>query len=153
LHLAHDWQQVLREIARVLRPNGQFLQGRDWIDPESVVGDLRDELRRFVMSVAPNMKPPSAGISKDDFLASLSITDNTQVAEVVAAEWVGQISASERLYEIENRLDAESWGLPDSLFDEVLSHLQEYAANKWHDLEKKESVKRRFLLKTTRGHW
>ncbi|MBC8163906.1 MAG: class I SAM-dependent methyltransferase, partial [Roseiflexaceae bacterium] len=41
LHLIPDWRGALAEVARVLRPGGTFIQGRDWRDPESAAERLR----------------------------------------------------------------------------------------------------------------
>lgn len=150
LHLARDWQQVLTQAARTLRPGGAFIQGDDWMDPQSVVGQLRDELRRLAMALSPGTKPPSAGISKGKFLAELGGVD---VTEATAAEWTTWISPAERLAAIENRMDAESWFLPDKVFDILFRQLQTYAAETWPDLEEKQPVIRRFVLKITRGDW
>lgn len=150
LHLATDWQRVLREIARVLQPDGVLVQGEDWIDPDSVVGQLRNLLRDIVIEIAPNFRPPAAGVSRKQFLADLG---GTQTEEVIAAEWQGEISPAQRLQEIEARIDAESWILPDDLFDTVFARLQDYAAKTWPNLEETQPVTRRFVLKVTRGSW
>ena len=150
LHLAKDWQLVMREIARVLRPNGVMIQGDDWIDPQSVVGDLRNTLRRVVVELAPDFMPPAAGISKADYLAQLG---GTEVTEAVAAEWVLQVSPNERMQQVEQKTDAESWILPQELFDEVVKRLYAYARDKWDDMDAPQPVTRRFILKATRGNW
>lgn len=150
LHLARDWQQVLREVVRVMRPGGAFLQGDDWIDPQSVVGNLRNTLREIVIELAPDMLPPAAGISKQDYLRDLGGTD---VTETVVAEWTTWVSPLDRLQAVENRLDAESWILPDALFDKVVQRLYQHAESLWPKLEEKQPVTRRFLLKITRGAW
>jgi ubiquinone/menaquinone biosynthesis C-methylase UbiE len=150
LHLAHDWQRVLTATTRVLRPDGVFIQGDDWIDPDSVMGRLRDELRQRAIAMSPNMKPPAAGVSKKQFLAELGGTEQT---ECIAAEWETAISPAERLAMIENRMDNESWFLPEPLFNNLFTQLKAYAADTWTDLDKPQPVKRRFVLKITRGHW
>lgn len=150
LHLAKDWQVVLREVGRVLRSDGAFIQGDDWIDPKSVVGMIRDELRRHVAKLSPGFVPPSAGVSRQQVLADLGGTETT---ELIAAEWTTYVSALDRLETVERRIDAESWILPDELFNTVLAHLREYAAAHWPDLEEKQPVTRRFVLKVTRGNW
>lgn len=150
LHLASDLPAVLRNVARVLRPGGAFIQGDDWMDPASVVGMLRDEMRRKAMTMSPDMKPPSAGISKEKMLADLGAT---AVTETVVAEWQKMVSPAERLSLIENRMDAESWFLPAPVFDVLFRHLQEYATEHWLNLEEKQPVTRRFILKVSRGNW
>lgn len=150
LHLARDLSQTLAQIARVLRPGGAFIQGDDWIDPQSVVGRLRDELRQRALALSPNLRPPAAGISKQTLLAELG---GDEVSEVVAAEWTTWISPEQRLEAVANKMDAESWFLPDGLFAELLQQLRDYAADQWPDLTQEQPVTRRFVLKITRGVW
>ncbi|NDJ60443.1 MAG: class I SAM-dependent methyltransferase [Chloroflexi bacterium] len=150
LHLAQDWQRVIREVARVLRPGGVFIQGDDWIDPASVVGRLRDELRMHAVRLDPNLMPPAAGISKAQALADLGGTD---VTEIVVAEWTAMISPAERLATVEARIDAESWIFTDAQFAQVLDHLRGFAADLWPNLDEQQPVTRRFVLKITRGAW
>lgn len=150
LHLAKDWRQVVREAVRLLRPGGAFIQGDDWIDPQSVVGRLRDELRLRALALSPQLRPPAAGVSQQQLLADLGATT---VTEVIAAEWTTWISPQERLTAIAQRLDAESWMLPDTIFETLWLQLQEFAANTWPDLEEPQAVTRRFVLQVTRGNW
>lgn len=150
LHLAGDWQRVLREISRVLRPDGVLIQGADWIDPESCVGMLRDELRRHAVRLDPALMPPAAGISRGEYLMQLG-AENTETQ--IAAEWVTQVSPNERLEAIEQRVDAESWILSDAIFEKMLAHLRDYAAQHWHHLDAPQTVIRRFILTISRGNW
>lgn len=150
LHLARDWRQVLTEMARSLRPEGAFIQGDDWIDPLSVVGRLRDELRLRAMARFPNTKPPSAGIDKVGFLRTLG---GETVEEIIAAEWTTYRSANDRLNQIAQRMDAESWFLPEEIFEMLLQELRGFAAETWPDLDEPQPVTRRFILKVMRGHW
>lgn len=150
LHLATDWQRVMREIARVLQADGVFIQGDDWIDPNSVVGQFRKLLRDVVIEIAPNFRPPAAGISRQQIVSDLG---GTQTDEIIAAEWQAEISPAQRLQEIEARIDEESWILPNDLFNEVFARLKRYAADTWSNLDETQPVTRRFLLKVTRGNW
>lgn len=150
LHLAKDWQRVLNEAARVLRPGGAFIEGNDWMDPQSVTGLLRDELRAKAAALAPNFMPPAAQAPRDPYLNALG---GTEINEYIAAEWTVYASPAERLHAIESRTDNESWVLPPALFDDVLNHLKAFAAERWDDLETPQAVTRRFLLKVIRGNW
>lgn len=150
LHLARDWQQVLREVTRTLKPGAVFVQGDDWIDPQSVVGLLRNQLRMFAAKHAPNLRPPAATVSKEQYLRELG-GDDTH--EVIAAEWVSHISPGEWLAVVAQRIDAESWVLPPPVFEAVFADLQQFAAERWADLDAQQPVTRRFVLKVTRGDW
>lgn len=150
LHLATDWHQVLKEAARGLRPGGAFIQGDDWIDPQSVTGQLRDELRRQAMALSPQTRPPAAGVSKQQFLAELG---GSERQELIAAEWTTWLSPNERLEAVQKRMDAESWMFPDEIFNILFQKLQAFAAETWDNLDEKQPVTRRFLLTVTRGNW
>ncbi|MGJ3239685.1 MAG: class I SAM-dependent methyltransferase [Anaerolineae bacterium] len=150
LHLATDWQQVMREATRILRIDGAFIQGDDWIDPQSVIGRLRNEMRRYAVTMDPSLMPPAAGVSKTEVLAQLGGTEHE---EHIAAEWSTWISPNERLAAIEQRIDNESWIFTDEQFGQAFKHMQDCAASWWDDLDQPQEVKRRFTLKITRGEW
>lgn len=150
LHLAKDWQQVLREASRVLRAGGAIIQGDDWIDPTSVIGIMRHELRMHAVRLDPSLMPPAALASKQDYMLELGGTTHE---EIIAAEWEIMMSPAERLDIIEQKVDAESWIFSDEMFAKMLAHLRQFAAQKWPDLEAQQVVKRRFVLKVTRGDW
>jgi SAM-dependent methyltransferase len=150
LHLAKDWRQVIREAARVMRPGAAFIEGNDWIDPQSVTGALRDELRAKVAALTPNFMPPAATAARETLLHELGGGD---FQELLVAEWITYASPAERLSAIAERRDNESWVLPPALFETVLAHLREYAAARWDDLDTPQPVTRRFLMKVWRGDW
>ena len=153
LHLVSDWRCALAEAARTLRPGGAFIQGRDWVDPNSVAGQIRNELRQYVMKLSPTLRPPAAGRELAMALAELSGAPPSREAEIVAAEWEVAISPAEMLASIAARNQAESWVLTDELLEAVVTHLQRWTATLWPDLHQKQPVTQRFLLSVTRGPW
>jgi SAM-dependent methyltransferase len=150
LHLTKDLPTVLDEVARVLRPGGVFIEGNDWLDPQSVTGLLRDELRAEVARRVPAFMPPAAQAVKAPLLALLG---GEFVGEIMAVEWTTQMSPAERLDDIAARRDNESWVLPPDLFEAVVQHLRAVAAATWPDLETPQPVTRRFTMKVWRGDW
>ncbi len=150
LHLADNLERVISEGIRVLKPEGIVIQGEDWVDPESVFGQLRDALRQKALALNPDLSPPSATISPQQILTELG---GDQVSEFVAAEWTTWLSPNERLAAIENRMDNESWFLPEAIFNPLLQQLKEFAAEKWPDLNEKQPVLHRFQIKVTSGGW
>jgi ubiquinone/menaquinone biosynthesis C-methylase UbiE len=150
LHLSKNLRGVLQEIARVLKPGGAFIRGNDWMDPESVIGKLRDQLRVIAIKHMESLKPPSAGVPIQETLAELG---GTEMHEVIAAEWQVQLSPEQRLQITENKIDAESWIIPDHLFDTIMGELRSFARETWGDLDTQQDNTRRFTLKVTRGDW
>lgn len=153
LHLVPDWRQALAEAARTLRAGGAFIQGRDWVDPNSVAGQIRNELRQYVMRLSPTLRPPAAGKALALALAELSGAPPAQEPETVAAEWEVTVSPADMLASIAARNQAESWVLTDELLEAVVTHLQSWTAAIWPDLHQKQPVTHRFLLNVTRGPW
>ena len=150
LHLAKDSAQVLSEIARVLRPSGVFMQGSDWVDPMSVTGRFRDELRSWVTAQAPNMRPPSAGLPIWEQLRALGGIDES---EQTAAEWTTYLSPAERLDDVVHKRDSESWFLPPHMFTGAVDHLKQWSTTLWPDLTAPQPIQRRFQLHLLRGSW
>lgn len=150
LHLIKDWRIALAEAARTLKPSGLLIQGADWIDPQSVTGRLRDELRKLAMAQLPNAKPPSAGVDRATYLEQLGATNRETI---VAAEWETQITPAERLAQIEQRLDAESWFLPQAAFNALYEQLVTFSVESWSDQHQSYTVRRRFMLTVTHGNW
>lgn len=153
LHLVPDWRRALAEAARTLSPGGVFIQGRDWVDPNSVAGQMRNELRQYVMQLSPSLRPPAAGRELAQALAELSGAPPAHEPEMVAAEWEVAVSPAEMLASIAARNQAESWVLTDELLEAVVTHLQGWTAARWPDLHQKQPVTQRFLVSATRGPW
>lgn len=46
LHLVPEWEKAIDEAIRVMKFDGLFIQGRDWVAPESCFALLRNKLRK-----------------------------------------------------------------------------------------------------------
>ena len=153
LHLVADWAAVLERVSQLVRPQGRLLLGRDWIDPESFSGQLRNQFRRTVVEVGKDMLPPGAaaatppagGGAMAETLNALGARA-VGAADQVAAEWPTRISPSQVLHGIRTRDEAESWVLPDDMLTETMVRLDRFAASQWLDLDAPQPVKRRFLV-------
>jgi ubiquinone/menaquinone biosynthesis C-methylase UbiE len=153
LHLVSDWSAVLARVARLVRPGGTLVLGRDWIDPESFSGTIRNRFRATVVEVGTEMlppgasaaSPPSGGAAIVETLAGLGARP-TGEGEIVAAEWRTELTPRRVLDGIRSRDDAESWVLPDDILDETMRRLDAFAERQWPDPDQSHSVVRRFLL-------
>jgi ubiquinone/menaquinone biosynthesis C-methylase UbiE len=150
LHLAKEWRQVLRESARVLRPGGSFMLGRHWIDPMSVTGRLRLELRKVVMMRAPKMEPPAAYATQEAYLKTMG---GEAGVEHMVVEWQTHISPAAMLDAQESRQDNESWILDDQMLPDVMAQLRTWAPTQWEDMTTPQAVTNRFYLQVVRGQW
>lgn len=150
LHLVPDWRGALAEVARVLRPGGVFLQGRDWRDPHSCTELLRGKLREAVMALLPGARPPGAGAALAQAIARLG---GTIEPEHVAAEWTSYTSPARVLEGMAARADAETWALDDALLQAAVARVRAWAADTWADLDAEQPVQQRFILTPIRGQW
>lgn len=150
LHLIANWRAALAEIARVLRPGGAFIQGRDWRDPQSCAERMRGKLREAVMELLPGARPPGAGAAIGQAIARLG---GTIEPEIVAAEWIAYTSPAEVLHGMRQRADAETWALDDALLEAAVARVAEWAVATWPDLSVPQAVPHRFILAVVRGEW
>jgi len=153
LHLVADWAGALTEINRVLRPGGTLVLGRDWIDPESFAGMIRNYFRQTVVEVGTDMlppgataaAPPSGGAAIVKHLMKLGARPVGQ-GEIIAAEWRTKLTPRQVLDGIRSRDDAESWVLPDDVLGETMRRLDAFAAEHWPRPDESLAVTRRFML-------
>jgi ubiquinone/menaquinone biosynthesis C-methylase UbiE len=153
LHLVSDWPDVLAEVARVVRPGGTLVLGRDWLDPETFQGAIRNRFRRTVVEVGTEMLPPGAEAAAPPsgsaaIVEALGELDAEPVGEgeIVAAEWRTDLTPRAVLEGIRSRDDAESWVLPDDILEETMRRLDAFAEREWPDPDQPRPVVRRFLL-------
>jgi len=153
LHLVSNWVGVLAEVARVVRPGGTLVLGRDWIDPESFSGKIRNTFRRTVVEVGTEMLPPGATAAAPPSGGAAIVKSLMELGaqpmgegEIIGAEWRTELTPREVLDGIGSRDDAESWVLPDDVLSETMRRLEAYAGGEWPDLEKPQPVTRRFMM-------
>jgi ubiquinone/menaquinone biosynthesis C-methylase UbiE len=147
LHHIADWRQALTEAMRVLRPGGALIMGSDWLDPDSCVRRMRNELRQAVIELRPNMKPPGAGAAYPQFLARIGgVTE----PEIIAASWYNRTSPALLLERMASRVHQETWPLDDELLAASLARVRALAEANWADLAAEQQFERRFVLSVTR---
>ena len=148
LHLIDGWERLLEDTAQVLKPHAHFVMGRDWIDPESMSGQLQNELRRTVMTLAQGQLKPPAGwgqiatkLDECGFRPVLVGDD-----EVIAAEWSVEISPADFIEAVRQRANPESWILSDEMIGPVCEQLEAAVEEHWPGRDTPRTVRRRFLL-------
>jgi hypothetical protein len=58
LHLV-DSRSVLRQLLQLVRPGACIILARDWVDPASFAGQLRNEFRQAVVDLAESVDFPT----------------------------------------------------------------------------------------------
>lgn len=145
LHLIEDWRGLLQRLLTILKPGGTIILGRDWIDPDSFAGQLRNEFRRLVVELSETIVAPPGARAFVDALVEMGAEAVEEGAERSVVEWQTQLAPRQVLDEIRTREDAESWVLPDDLLARVTAGLEEFAARTWADIDRPQPVRRRFV--------
>jgi SAM-dependent methyltransferase len=150
LHLVPDWQDALADAIRVLRPGGIFIQGRDWIAPDSCMSKLRWKVIETIMELEPGLRPTAAA-SPAVMAQALSAAGGTNEEDRIAATWHLELSPADLLDQIAARAHNETWMLSDDLLRAVHERIQAWVAETWSDPQARETIERRFVLTVTRG--
>jgi SAM-dependent methyltransferase len=150
LHLVPDWPTVLQEAVRVMQPGGRFIQGRDWLDPQSPAAVLRGQLRMIVGTLEPGLRPTAAA-SPQVMAEALAALGGRTGADLSAASWQTPIAPAQLLREMADRSHNETWMLPAELLSAALARLTDWVAQHYADPEQVLPVERRFQLTVTDG--
>ncbi|MFC1463857.1 MAG: class I SAM-dependent methyltransferase [Candidatus Brachytrichaceae bacterium NZ_4S206] len=147
LHLVPEWQAVLIEAVRVMRPGGVLIQGRDWLDPQSCAGRIRAKWREIVAALRPEIRPTAA--AGPALFQTLARMGGRVEAEILAAEWTECLTPARILYRMRQRMHNETWSLDDDLLTSGLAMLEPWLRETFDDLHAEEDVAWRFMLTVT----
>jgi len=145
LHLLSDWQSALTNYVGLLRPGGCLILGRDWIDPASFAGQLRNQFRRTAVEVSDAISSPPTARAFVEVLMNSGAAPDSEGGEKTAAEWQTEVTPRQLLDQMRSKDDPESWVLPDDLLARVMEHLDAWAATTWADVDAPQAVTRRFV--------
>ncbi|MEM1114717.1 MAG: class I SAM-dependent methyltransferase [Pseudomonadota bacterium] len=144
LHQVDAWREALVEAARVLKPGGVFIIGRDILDEESCAGQLRHQSRMMTAQVAPEMRPTdAAGPTLFQHIAQMG---GQPGRPVTACSWVETVSPSDILERMASRTHNETWSLNDEQLAGLMGLIRPWAEEHFEDLERKEDIKWEFGL-------
>ncbi|PIO49085.1 MAG: methyltransferase type 11 [[Chlorobium] sp. 445] len=149
LHLVPEWEKAIDEAIRVMKFGGVFIQGRDWVAPESCFARLRNKLRENVAALDPNLKPTAA--AGPALFQALEKRGGKNEPEIIAARWTISTSPAQVLAQMEARTFNETWQLEEGLLREALGRTRGWAREQWHSLTREETVEFRFLIYLTRA--
>lgn len=144
LHQIEFWRDALKEAARVLKPEGTFIIGRDVLDEESGAALLRSQSRMFTLDIAPEMHPTDA--AGPALFQEIQKLGGQMTRPVVACSWIEQVSIAEILERMENGIHNETWSLSREQIDALMAKVRPWAESHFDDIHAVEDVKWEFHL-------
>ncbi len=149
LHQIEMWREALHEAARVLKPEGVFIIGRDVLDEESCAGRLRSQSRRITGEIAPEMRPTdAAGPALFQFIGEQGWQPGRPVK---ACSWLERVSPATIMQRMEDGTHNETWSLTEEQIAALMAQLRPWAEANFDDLEAEEDVSWEFMLYPIHG--
>ncbi|MCJ2544635.1 class I SAM-dependent methyltransferase [Thermostichus vulcanus] len=129
LHLIREWQQVIGEIRRVLRPGGVYLYGYG----DRVVSARGEFDPRWTEILAGlGFAPQRVGASTEEVEQYLQ-AEGARLERVVAAEWPTAIRAQALFDWYAQRSYSASWQIPEEIFTVAIRQFQEWFRDTYPD--------------------
>ena len=144
LHQIDCWRCALREAARVLKPGGVFIIGRDILDADSIASKLRTASRIMTAGINPDMMPTdAAGPTLFEFIGKLG---GKPGEEITGCSWTEEESGRDILQRMRNRTHNETWSLDDDTLNELMEEIEPWAQEEFDDLDTRETIHWQFGL-------
>jgi ubiquinone/menaquinone biosynthesis C-methylase UbiE len=144
LHLVGGWRTALREIRRVLRPGGAYLNV--WT-PNTRVGPdarIREYWRSRVEAHGAEWRRPGVQ-SREELLDQLERM-GARAEEVTVARSVHGVEPRSVIDHLASRVFSETWAVPEDVFQVTIAELRAWAAATYPDLNRPEPVERQFVF-------
>lgn len=149
LHQVARWRDALAEAARVLRPDGVLIIGRDVLDEASCAGRLRSQSRAITVELAPELLPTDA--AGPALFRQLADMGGRPGAPVTACVWTQALSPRQVLQRMGDRTHNETWSLNDAQLSGLMARIQPWAEAEFADLDAVEEVRWEFGLYPIHG--
>lgn len=138
LHLIGGWRTVLREIRRVLRPGGTYVNVWNPHAQADVDTRLRDYWRSRVEAHGADWRRPGVQ-SREELIQELDQL-GARADQVTAARVVNSVTPQSVVDDIARRIFSETWVVPDEIFGTTVEELRGWAAQNFPDMNRAEPV-------------
>jgi len=147
LHLLDGWQEVIKEVLRVLRPGGWFLHC--WDDHQNSDRQLiTDQWQGFVQELGGQAEHPGASSSAvKQWLLMLGL----QPEKDCILTWKQVVVPRAIIEAIAQQNWSSSWAIPDDIFDKSIERLWQWA-NEYYgaDIDSERTQEHYFVISRTR---
>jgi ubiquinone/menaquinone biosynthesis C-methylase UbiE len=142
--LVDGWQQALQEVLRVIRPGGVFLHCWDvYVNVE--IWPFGETWGKIVRELGCGAKRPGAD-ERSDVTAWLK-EHGYHPQEFPVVQWETTQSPREALEQVTRRLWSSTWVVPDDIFAEAVTRLDNWAKDYFGaDIDRQFKGKRQFVI-------
>jgi ubiquinone/menaquinone biosynthesis C-methylase UbiE len=129
LHLIREWQQVIGEIRRVLKPGGVYLYGYG----ERVMsarGEFDPQWTQILAELG--CEPQRVGANAEQVEQHLE-AEGARLDRLVAAEWQTTITAQSLFDLYAQRSYSSSWTIPEEIFQVAIARLRAWFRDAYPD--------------------
>jgi ubiquinone/menaquinone biosynthesis C-methylase UbiE len=145
MHLVGPWREALREFRRVLKPAGVYINARTEWSGESRIGEDIDRFwERRVEAYGARWRRPGAQ-DKNELHNELRAM-GASVTSTEAVRYPRLNSAAAVLGRIANRVDSQTWQVPEGIHLLAVRETREWAAQEYGNLEATFEEESAFIL-------
>ncbi len=149
MHLIGPWRQALREYRRVLKPDGVYINARtESGEDQTPAGALSEFWQSRVAAHGAN--PGRPGIRDKKELHEELLGMGAQIREIPVTDFSRTYSLRARMERLANRIDSQTWNIPEDVLSASLHELDEWVTRTFDDLDKVFEEKGLFVLDITR---
>jgi ubiquinone/menaquinone biosynthesis C-methylase UbiE len=149
LHLVPPWREVLREVRRVLKPQGTYFNVKTW---EAVGISIRSEMREFWRNwlKAHGVNAYLTGVQRNaESLLELQSL-GAQLTEVEVIRYPLTFTLRKELERFASRVYSDAWDVPDAVFETSLKELRTWVEHEHGDLDQQRADEVRFVIDVAR---
>jgi SAM-dependent methyltransferase len=132
LHLIPSWRDVLREVRRVLVPDGKYLNVTTWGSTGSSIRErLRLHWRDWLATRGLMVRNP--GMQDHVDFAQAVQSQGGHLTEIEVLRYPLRFVLREELERFSKRIYSDAWDVPDDIFEDSVQDLRIFAEHEFGD--------------------
>ena len=148
-HLVPAWRDSIKEAARILKPGGVFIIGRNIMEAGSCADRIRKQLRQIAGTFDPSIRPTdAAGPELFKYIASIG---GQLDQPITVTSWIESESPNQIMSRIRDRKHNETWALSDETHAKVIAEIPPWIEQNFPDPDEVFDSKSDFVLYPVRG--